>query len=67
MPSQSASAARAAAIGEIITDGDIDSLNTALADRGIDADQILSILPIAAQNLVTIAPAKFRVLYRKRG
>jgi hypothetical protein len=52
-------------VGEVVTEATIIALNSALADRGIEAEQIISILPIEPQTLVTIAPAKFRVLYRK--
>lgn len=51
-------------IGELIVEADVGSLNAALADREIDPERIISILPIASQTLVTIAPEKFRVLYR---
>jgi hypothetical protein len=52
------------AVGEIVTDASVEALNAALAQRGIDPAQIISILPVAAKTLVTIAPEKFRVLYR---
>lgn len=55
---------RAAAVGEIVTEADVGALNAALADRGIAADRIISILPVAAQTLAVAAPARFRVLYR---
>lgn len=55
---------RADAVGEIVTEANVSALNAALADRGIDAERIISILPVAAQTLVTATPAQFRVLYR---
>lgn len=55
---------RADAVGEIVTEANVPALNAALADRGIDAGRIISILPVAAQTLMTAAPAQFRVLYR---
>jgi hypothetical protein len=55
---------RADAIGELVVDASVVALNAELADRGIGADRIVAILPVAPQTLVTIVPAKFRVLYR---
>jgi hypothetical protein len=55
---------RADVVGEIVTDATIDALNAALADRGIDATRIISILPAPGQALVTVSAPKFRVLYR---
>ena len=34
------------------------------AERGIPADRIVAVLQIAPQTLVSVVPAKFRVLYR---
>jgi len=51
-------------IGEIVVDASLSALNAELAERGIDADRIVAILPVAPQTLVTIVPAKLRVLYR---
>jgi hypothetical protein len=55
---------RADAVGELLTKADVDSLNSALADRGIAAEQIITILHVPAQIMVDPTPAKFRVLYR---
>lgn len=55
---------RAEAVGEIVTEATVAALNAALADRGIDAGRVISILPVAAQTLVSAVPAQFRVLYR---
>lgn len=55
---------RADLIAEIVTEADMDALNAALLDNGIDADRVISILPIAAQTLASVAPAQFRVIYR---
>ena len=38
---------RADAIGEIVTDATIDALNAALSDRGIEAERIISIIPVS--------------------
>ena len=51
-------------IAEIVTEADMDALNAALLDNGITADRVISILPVAAQNLASVAPPQFRVLYR---
>ena len=61
---QLSSTNRADVVGEIVTDATVDALNAALADRGIDAARIISVLPLAGQALVTVAEPKFRVLYR---
>jgi hypothetical protein len=61
---QTAPSNRADAVGEIVTEATVVALNSALADRGIGAERIISILPVAAQTLVTAMPAQFRVLYR---
>jgi hypothetical protein len=55
---------RADAVGEIVTEATIDALNAALSDRGIEAERIISILPVAAQSLVTVKGPQYRVLYR---
>lgn len=55
---------RADVVGELLTDATIGALNAALADRGIDATRIISILPAPGQSLVTVSAPKFRVLYR---
>jgi hypothetical protein len=61
---QAAYTNRADAIGEIVTDATLDALNAALSDRGIEAERIISILPVAAQSLVTVKAPQYRVLYR---
>jgi hypothetical protein len=61
---QAAYTNRADAIGEIVTDATIDALNAALSDRGIDAERIISIMPVSGQALVTVKGPQFRVLYR---
>ena len=55
---------RADAVSEFLTEARIDALNSALADRGIGADRIISILPVAGRRLIDAAPDQFRVLYR---
>jgi hypothetical protein len=61
---QAAYTNRADAVGEIVTEATIDALIAALSDRGIEAERIISILPVAAQSLVTVKAPQYRVLYR---
>jgi hypothetical protein len=61
---QAAYSNRADAVGEIVTEATIDALNAALSDRGIEAERIISIVPVAAQSLVTVKGLQYRVLYR---
>jgi hypothetical protein len=61
---QAAFSNRADAVAELVTEATIAALNAALSDRGIDADRIISILPVSAQSLVTVKGPQFRVLYR---
>ncbi|QCI64400.1 hypothetical protein [Phreatobacter stygius] len=61
---QHAASNRADAVSEFVTDARIEALNSALSDRGIAADRIISILPMTGQTLINAAPAQFRVLYR---
>jgi hypothetical protein len=55
---------RANAVSELLTNADVDSLNSALADRGIAAEQIITILHVPGKIMVDPTPAKFRILYR---
>lgn len=55
---------RSDAVSEFLTEARVDALNSALADRGIGADRIISILPVAGRTLIAAAPEQFRVLYR---
>jgi hypothetical protein len=51
-------------VGEIITETHIDALNRSLAEHGVDASQIITILEIPAQPIANAIPARFRILYR---
>ena len=51
-------------VSEILTEATVEALNSALSEKGIAPEAILSILPIAGQNLINPSPAQFRVLYR---
>jgi hypothetical protein len=51
-------------VDELFTEAKIDALNSTLIERGISADQVIAILPVAAETMVNPAPPQFRVLYR---
>lgn len=51
-------------VGEVYTEAKIESLNSALAERGISGEQVIAILPEAGQTMVKPTPPRFRVLYR---
>ena len=51
-------------VGEIITDAGVEALNRSLAEHGVDASQIITILEIPGQAIANAVPARFRVLYR---
>ncbi|MBX9592469.1 MAG: hypothetical protein K2X43_24545 [Hyphomonadaceae bacterium] len=55
---------RADAVTELFTEARVDVLNAALADRGVSADRIITILHVPGQTVANPAPAQFRVLYR---
>ena len=55
---------RAKILDEIVVEVEIDTLNAALAERGISADRIVAVIPLAGQIMVTPTPPQFRVLYR---
>ncbi len=51
-------------VDEMFTEAKIDALNSKLIERGISADQVIAILPVAAQIVANPTPPQFRVLYR---
>ncbi|WP_152539836.1 hypothetical protein [Afipia sp. P52-10] len=55
---------RAKVLDEVIVEAKLDALNTVLADRGISADRIVSVIPLPGQTLVSPTPPQYRVLYR---
>lgn len=55
---------RAKVLDEVVVEAKIDALNAVLADRGISADQIISVIPLPGQTLVSPTPPQYRVLYR---
>lgn len=55
---------RAKVLDEVVVEAKIDVLNAVLADRGISADRIISVIPLPGQTLVNPTPPQYRVLYR---
>ena len=51
-------------VGEIITDAGVEALNRSLAEHGVDASEIITILEIPAQPIANAIPARYRILYR---
>jgi hypothetical protein len=51
-------------VAEIFTEAKIDALNAKLVERGISADRVIAVLPVAARFMTNPAPPQFRVLYR---
>uniref|UniRef100_A0A9E8A9J3 Uncharacterized protein n=1 Tax=Bosea sp. NBC_00436 TaxID=2969620 RepID=A0A9E8A9J3_9HYPH len=52
------------AVEEIVTEATLDALNAALAEHDIDAERIISILPLPGQSMAFPKPPQFRVLFR---
>ena len=51
-------------VDEFFTEARIEALNTELLRREISAAQVIAILPVAGQIMVSPTPPQFRVLYR---
>ncbi len=51
-------------VDEMFAEANIEALNTQLIERGISADRVIAILPVAAQTMVNPTPPQFRVIYR---
>jgi hypothetical protein len=51
-------------VDEFFTEARIEALNTELLKREISAGQVIAILPVAGQIMVSPTPPQFRVLYR---
>jgi hypothetical protein len=51
-------------VSELLTEATVEALNSALSEKGIAPEAIVSILDIPGQNLINSSPAQFRVLYR---
>jgi hypothetical protein len=52
------------AVDEFFTEAKIEALNTELLKREISAEQVIAILPVEGQIMVSPTPPQFRVLYR---
>jgi hypothetical protein len=61
---QNTSSSRRDIVKELFTEARVESLNAALADRGITGDRIITILHVAGQTMANPTPPQFRVLYR---
>ena len=55
---------RADVIRELFTEARVEALNTALAELGIAAENVVTVFQVPGQALVNPTPAQFRVLYR---
>jgi hypothetical protein len=53
-------------VDEFFTEAKIEALNSELIRREIGAEQVITILPVAGQVMVSPTPPQFRVLYRTR-
>jgi hypothetical protein len=51
-------------VEEFFTEARVAALNIELLKRGISAEQVIAILPVAGQIMVSPTPPQFRVLYR---
>jgi len=51
-------------VDEFFIDARIEALNIELLRREISAEQVIAILPVAGQIMVSPTPPQFRVLYR---
>lgn len=55
---------RVSPVEEIVTEATLDALNAALSEHGIDAERIISILPVPGQTTAFPKPPQLRVLFR---
>ena len=51
-------------VDEFFTEAKIEALNSELLRREISAGQVIAVLPVAGQIMVSPTPPQFRVLYR---
>jgi hypothetical protein len=51
-------------VDEFFTDARIEALNSELLKREISVGQVIAILPVEGQIMVSPTPPQFRVLYR---
>jgi hypothetical protein len=53
-------------VDEFFTEARIEALNSELIRREIAAEQVITVLTVAGQIMVSPTPPQFRVLYRTR-
>jgi hypothetical protein len=53
-------------VDEFFTEARIEALNNELVRREIAAEQVITVLTVAGQIMVSPTPMQFRVLYRTR-
>ena len=53
-------------VDEFFTESRIEALNNELVRREIAAEQVITVLTVAGQIMVSPTPMQFRVLYRTR-
>jgi hypothetical protein len=63
---QRAAFANANVVDEFFTEARIEALNSELIKREIAAEQVITILTVAGQIMVSPTPPQFRVLYRRQ-
>jgi hypothetical protein len=63
---QRATFSNANVVDEFFTEARIEALNSELIKREIAAEQVITILPVTGQIMVSPTPPQFRVLYRTR-
>ncbi len=49
---------------EIIVEAELDVLNAALANRGVSADRIVSVIELPPNLLIDPSPRRLRIFYR---
>jgi len=53
-------------VDEFYSEATADALNAELVRRDISTEQVIAILPVAAQIMINPTPPRFRVLYQMR-
>ena len=61
---EKANLTQAVGIRELYTDETVVALNAALFERGVEIEQIISVLTVPGQAMGRPVPPRFRVLYR---
>lgn len=63
MPS-SAPGSKPSLLAEVVTDATVEAVNAAMAERGLDASAIVTVIPVTGTPLADGPGERFRVLYR---